>query len=136
MNLILRVGVKILVRNKKGQYLVLARSENKYPGAGGQWDIPGGRINPGASLFENLKREVLEETGLALKGEPRLLAAQDILKEDHHTVRLTYVGQAEEGEIRLSEEHTDYRWLSVPQILGLDPLDRYLKEVLTNFDLK
>ena len=69
----LQVGVKIILQNTEGKYLMLLRSAIKYPEAGAKWEIAGGRINPGTSLLENLKREVIEETGLEVKGEPKLI---------------------------------------------------------------
>lgn len=128
----LQVGVKVLLKNKDGKYLMLLRSADKYPEAGAQWEIVGGRINPGSTLMENLQREVMEETGLTIKGEPRLITAQDILKTYKHIVRLNYVGFAD-GEVKLSKEHTDYRWLTFEEILKLEPLDSYTKKVLENF---
>lgn len=129
----LQVGVKILLKNKDGKYLVVCRSAEKYPEVGAKWDIIGGRINPGFSLIENLKREVAEETGLEITGEPKLITAQDILKTDKHVVRLTYIGFAD-GKVKLSEEHTEYKWLSLGELSKLEPIDRYLKEVLEKFD--
>ncbi|MES3032348.1 MAG: NUDIX domain-containing protein [Patescibacteria group bacterium] len=127
----LQVGVKIILQNKEGKYLVLFRSfESKPKPHREYWDMPGGRINLGFPLFENLKREVMEETGLEITGEPKLVTAQDILK-DKHVVRLTYSGFAD-GEVRLSEEHSDYKWLSLQEISNLEPIDSYFKEVLTN----
>ena len=132
----LQVGVKILLKNKDGKYLVVRRSAEKYPEVGAKWDIVGGRINTGVSLLENLKREVLEETGLEIKYEPKLITAQDILRvEGRHIVRLTYTGFAD-GEVKLSDEHSDYQWLSLEEIAKLEPLDKYFKEVLTKFDLE
>ncbi|HEA84446.1 MAG TPA: NUDIX hydrolase, partial [Candidatus Wildermuthbacteria bacterium] len=60
----LQVGVKILLQNKDGKYLLVRRSPEKYPEieAKNSWGIVGGRIIPGSPLFENLKREVKEET--------------------------------------------------------------------------
>ncbi|MBY0376831.1 NUDIX domain-containing protein [Patescibacteria group bacterium] len=129
----LQVGVKILLKNKEGKYLVVCRSAEKYPEAGAQWEIVGGRIDPGTSLFENLKREVMEETGLHIEDEIKLIAAQDILKTQKHIVRLTYIGEGD-GEVKLSDEHTDFKWVTLGEILKLEPLDTYLKEVLE--DLK
>lgn len=130
----LQVGVKILIENKDGKYLVVRRSAEKYPEVGAKWDIVGGRINPGFSLLENLKREVLEETGLEMKGEPKLITAQDILKTDKHVVRLTYLGQAD-GEVKLSDEHSEFKWSSLEEISKLEPMDKYFKEVLVKFSL-
>jgi len=130
----LQVGVKILLKNEGGKYLVVRRSAEKYPEVGAKWDIVGGRINAGFSLLENLKREVLEETGLEIKDEPKLITAQDILKTDKHVVRLTYLGLAD-GEVKLSDEHSEYGWFSLEEILKLEPMDKYFKEVLLKFDL-
>jgi len=130
----LQVGVKILLKNKDGKYLVVCRSAEAYPEVGAEWCIPGGRINPGYSLSENLKREVMEETGLKIIGESKLITAQDILKRDKHIVRLTYSGFAD-GKVRLSEEHTDFKWLSLEEIRKLNPLDRYLKAILNEVNL-
>jgi 8-oxo-dGTP diphosphatase len=126
----LQVGVKILLENKDGKYLVVCRSPIKYPEVGAKWDIVGGRIDIGTPLFENLKREVKEETGLEIKGEPKLLYAQDILRvPGKHIVRLTYVGYAD-GEVVLSEEHGEYRWLTKEELNILEPMDSYFKEVI------
>ncbi|OGI60443.1 hypothetical protein A2641_00200 [Candidatus Nomurabacteria bacterium RIFCSPHIGHO2_01_FULL_37_25] len=125
----LQVGVKILLKNKEGKFLLLLRNPVKYPEVGKKWDIVGGRIDAGASLMENLKREVLEETGLEVVGETKLLLAQDILKPDKHVVRLTYMGESK-GEVRLSEEHSEYKWLTRDELTKLEPMDKYIKEVL------
>lgn len=132
----LQVGVKILLKNREGNYLLLLRSLDKYPGAIPMWDIPGGRINPGTSLIENLKREVIEEAGLKITSEPKFIAAQDIFVNEinRHVVRLTYTGLGG-GNVKLSEEHTDFKWLTLEEILKLDPLDSYLKEVLSKFSI-
>jgi len=110
---------------------MLLRSAEKYPEAGAKWEIAGGRIDPGTVLFENLKREVKEETGLEIVGIPTLLTAQDIIRPHKHIVRLTYSGLAD-GEVKLSDEHTEYKWLSLKEILMLEPIDKYTKDVLVS----
>jgi ADP-ribose pyrophosphatase YjhB (NUDIX family) len=131
-NILLQVGVKVLLKNKESKYLLVHRSLEKYPEVkSGRWDIVGGRINPGVSLIDNLKREIKEETGLNLFGEPRLIAAQDIMpKPDRHIVRLTYLGEAD-GEVTLDiEENDHYKWYEWDEILVLDDVDSYFKKLL------
>ena len=90
----LQVGVKVLLKNNEGKYLLIRRNPKKYPEVGPKWDIVGGRINAGSPLIENLIREVKEETGLLLSDNPHIVGAQDILRTegfpDRHVVRLTY----------------------------------------------
>lgn len=128
----LQVGVKILLKNPGGKYLLLRRNAQKYPEVGANWDIVGGRIDPGTPLLENLKREIQEETKLDLTQEPKLIAAQDILRiTGRHVVRLTYVGEIS-GEPILNEDHDEYKWFEISEIKSLPPdqLDVYFKELL------
>lgn len=127
----LQVGVKILLKNEEGKFLLLHRSVEKYPEVKGRWDIVGGRIEPGTKLLENLKREVKEETGLELIGEPQLIAAQDILRNaGKHVVRLTYLGEAK-GKVTLdTNENDSYQWYTPKELLTLEDIDMYLKELL------
>lgn len=134
MELPLQVGVKIILQNKEGKFLLLWRNLEKYPEIkkNDSLDIVGGRIKVGVSLLENLKREVLEETGMVLTEEPKLLAAQDILKADKHVVRLTYLGKTQ-GEPKLSEEHSSYVWVSAEEMKNQEGLDKYFREVFLKF---
>lgn len=128
----LQVGVKILLKNGDGQYLLLKRNPEKYPEAGDHlWDIIGGRIDPGSPLLDNLKREVNEEVSLDLDNNPKLLAAQDILRvPSRHVVRLTYMGTASGTPKIDGIEHTECRWFNAEELRALPGLDIYFKEVL------
>ena len=128
------MGVKILLRNEERKYLLVRRSPTKYPEVGDhQWDIVGGRIDPGFPLLDNLKREIKEEVGLDLTNEPRLVAAQDILRiPGRHVIRLTYIGEIH-GEPKLNlDEHSEYGWFTLEEIKNLQGLDLYFKEVLNS----
>ena len=132
MSTLLQVGVKIFLENDKGKFLLLKRSSKRYPEIKiiGEWDIPGGRIIPGTKLFNNLKREVFEETKLEILGAPRLLGAQDILRrKEKHIVRLTYLGKVS-GEPILDEEHTDFKWLTIPEMKRIEKLDEFTREIM------
>lgn len=61
------LGVKTLLRNLAGEFLLLERRKGSY------WDIPGGRVQKGESVLSTLRRELEEETGLKQIGEPHLL---------------------------------------------------------------
>lgn len=122
------------MQNKEGKFLLLQRNLEKYPEVkkNDSLDIVGGRIQVGTPLLENLKREVFEETKLTLIEEPKLIAAQDILRPDKHVVRLTYVGHVT-GEPILDEDHDSCKWLSDDEIKEEPGLDQYFKEVFLKY---
>lgn len=127
----LQVGVKVLLKNSEGKYLLLRRSPKKYTDVAGDWDIVGGRIEPGTPLLDNLKREIKEETGLMLTDEPKLVAAQDILRiPGRHVVRLTYIARID-GEPKLDGDHLEYKWFTKEELNHLQELDIYFKNLLT-----
>ena len=127
---ILQVGVKVLLKNEAGKYLLLHRSVEKYPEVKGRWDIVGGRIEPGTALLDNLQREVKEETDLAIVGVPTLVAAQDIVRPGRHVVRLTYLGEAQ-GEIILDTTENDaFAWYTREELEHLADVDVYFKTLL------
>ena len=127
----LQIGVKVLLRNKNNRFLLVKRSPEKYQFVKNSWDIPGGRINPETDLLSNLKREVSEETKMNLEeGTLKILGAQDIFHgEDAHVVRITFEGKASSDPV-LSEEHTEFRWVTVKEALKIEGLDPYLREIL------
>lgn len=103
----------------------------KYKVAKGTWDIVGGRIEPGSSLLDNLKREVKEETQLKITSEPKLIYAQDIIpNSERHIVRLTYLADTDGEPILDISENVEYKWLTVEEIKRQDNLDVYVKEIL------
>lgn len=127
----LQVGVKIFLKNKEGKFLVVKRNPEKYGQVKGSWDIVGGRIDPGSQLLDNLKREVKEETQLEIIGEPRLLAAQDIIPNaEKHVVRLSYIGGSEGEPVLDTSENTEYKWLSLDELKSEKDLDMYAKEIV------
>lgn len=131
----LEVGVKVLLKNEEGKYLLVRRNPKKYPEAPASWDIVGGRIEAGISLIENLRREVKEEVDLDLVDIPKLVYSQDILHiieyPDRHVVRLTYTANITGGP-KVDFENLECKWFTWGEILALpkEELDRFFAEVI------
>src|SRR5690606_27403394 len=46
------------------------------------WDLPGGQVEPGETLYEALLRELAEEVGIVPVGAPEFLFVQEGLRRD------------------------------------------------------
>ena len=109
----LQVGVKALLKNKEGKYLLVRRSSEKYPEVGARWDIVGGRINPGTPLFDNLKREVKEETGLDVEVS-NLTGIYS--KQGKNDIVFSFACKIIGGEITLNDEADKIEYFEISKI--------------------
>jgi 8-oxo-dGTP pyrophosphatase MutT (NUDIX family) len=76
------------------------------------WGCPGGHAKPGETPPQAAIRETFEETSLRIT-EPELLRTwvyrgRSGVEHECHT----FVAPAPEGEILLSDEHTEYVWMT------------------------
>jgi 8-oxo-dGTP diphosphatase len=119
--------VKGVVENK-GRVLILKRSSTDEVGAG-VWETVGGKIDLGEGLEEALVREVKEEAGIEVQVEKLLFATTFFTDPHRQIVLLTYMCSTTEDQIRLSEEHSDYKWATKSELYI------YLPQTIIN-DLK
>ena len=111
--------------------LIVKRNENDdlYPGA---WEFPGGHLEKGVTLLEGLKRELLEEIGFNKEINPKIISYDDEIKEKNnmliHNIEINFLIQVNKDDIyiNLSNEHTDYKWVTKDS----DLLDEYIKSKL------
>ena len=126
----LQVATKAVIENEDGAVLLLQRSKPYHGQTVLTWDIPGGRIDSGESLEQALRRELKEETDLELESVGPVLHVKDFIIETEsiHVVRITFKATVK-GEIKLSHEHTDYRWVPKAE-LPLEPTAIHFIEAL------
>ena len=105
-------AVKAFIVDNEGQLLIVKRADDD-PHRPGMWEIPGGRLNPGEDPSLGLRREVKEETNLLVEVlDP--LAVSHFAREDKQIVTLiTFVCKPISGKVKISEEHSDYKWVDV-----------------------
>lgn len=131
-----QVGVKAMIENERGEALLLldSRQLNKEWKA---WDFPGGRMDESEDFLQTLTRELEEETGIAKFHNPELLttilSTHEIPLKDGSKVGLIlviYKVKIDKGtEIKLSEEHHEYRWVSRKELKDLlEHANKYPKE--------
>ncbi len=119
-----RIGVHGLVKNKEGLYLLIKRSKTD-PDEGDCWDLVGGGIDEGERLEDGFIREAKEEAGI----EVVVLSLSFSYAADDGTLQLIVDGNYKTGEIVLSSEHNDYKWVEMNDLLNIEPASIHLKAV-------
>jgi 8-oxo-dGTP diphosphatase len=101
----------------------------------GRWFLPGGGVQHGEHPIDSLRREIAEESGLAVAVGPLL----DVLSDTRtlpdgtslHTVRLIYRIESWQGTLRPELDGTtdDVRWITREELTTL-PLAHYVHDVV------
>jgi dihydroneopterin triphosphate diphosphatase len=100
-------------------YLILKRSTGKYYEH--LWQGVAGKIEKGETAIQTVIRELEEETG---KKPKKMFAADHIASfYDARNDRILMVPifgiEVENSEVKLSEEHSEYKWVSFEEALAL-----------------
>ncbi len=113
-----RVGVGVVVV-REGRVLLVRRGR---PPHAGRWSIPGGLQRLGETVEEAARREVAEETGLAL-GTLHLVAVVDLIERDaegrvrRHYTLVDYAARAEPGRPRAASDAAELGWMPPAEAL-------------------
>jgi 8-oxo-dGTP diphosphatase len=85
----------------------------------GEWDLPGGRPDPGEDLEAALIREMREEAGVAVT-VGRALGEHlfEVLPQRFVRIVAFVCDLTGESEVTLSHEHQDVHWLPLAELTG------------------
>ncbi|MGG4090984.1 NUDIX hydrolase [Paenibacillus lautus] len=109
---------------------VLIIQENK-PSVRDTWNFPGGRIEPGETMFEAAIREVKEETGYEVQLTGTTGVYQFLSSLNHHVVMFHFAGIVTGGSLELGAgEIKDCRWVTLHDILADDSMNFRDAEVM------
>ena len=120
-----------IVRNKKGQILLVKRS-NANKTFKGFWQLPEGKMEFGEQPVETLKREIEEELGCQLISAESKAVKTSVVKFQetfYHVLRIVLEVKCR-GKLKLSKEHDAYQWTSVKKAIKVSNLVDGTKEIL------
>jgi 8-oxo-dGTP diphosphatase len=122
----IKIAPKAIIFDQN-KVLILTRSkkERKDRHSHG-WDFPGGSLEPGEQIMDALAREVKEETGLTIKVISPAYIYDEIMDEKHLVI-MKFACCNPVGQIELSAEHEDYRWVEMKKLAD-EPFPEWMKE--------
>ena len=96
-----------------------------------KWVFPGGHIDKESDPIQALKRELKEETSMNLVKS--LPVRTNIYKYPSGWRYRVYFKCGVKGKIKLSQEHSEYKWITKRDIRKMVFRDRDLKKVVIEF---
>lgn len=130
-----RVAVGAIVF-KDNKILLVRRGK---PPADNLWAIPGGRVEIGETLQEAAEREILEETGIAIRARVPVYTFDVIDRDSRGRIRFHYVivdltADYIRGEPRAGDDASAARWISSDELATLEVSSKTRQLLKTQFD--
>lgn len=100
------------------------------------WETPGGEVQEGETLRDACKREVLEEVGISVEVKMPYHCSEYVDGNKRRTVCRHYITRTQSKPIvRLSSEHSQYRWISQHEIKGINATSEMAHALLAAFKI-
>jgi 8-oxo-dGTP diphosphatase len=99
---------------KDGKFLLLKRNNPPF-----KWGPPAGRVHKGENLIDAVLRETKEEANISVK----ILMPIAVWSGEHEgeqLISVSFLGEYLSGEIKMSEEHSEAKWVNFPELKNID----------------
>lgn len=125
-----KIAVKGIIRKNDSKILLVKRSEqdNFFPGI---WETVGGGMKEKENPQSALRREIKEETNLSVKVREPFNVFTFKNEKKEFKVGITFICDYESGEVALSEEHADYKWVDPLDIKKYKTTESLMNEIVT-----
>ena len=122
-----QVAVKAVIQNKDGHFLIVREGE--------RWQAVGGRLEKGEKLEDGLRRETEEETGITDLEVGKVIHVDEWFAKPEgelkHIVALFFLCKVKSSDVRLSEEHQEYAWVTANDLEKYgDNLEKEIREAI------
>ena len=121
--------VRGIIKNENGEILIVKRHPKSKTDPE-MWELPGGKVEKGEHFADALVREIKEETNLDVNVGDFAEAIQNDYQHKRTVQIMMYLTDIS-GEVKISEEHTDWMWASLEKIRDLEistSLEKCLKK--------
>jgi len=124
--------IRAIIKDSNDNILILKRAPDSRSNPR-CWELPGGKVEPGESFDHAMIREIKEETNLNISLRRAVGIAQQDLPHIH-SVHVIMTVEVDSGDLKISDEHTDYRWASLEEIKSLN-LSNWFESFLEEKDI-
>jgi len=116
-------------------FLILKRSSTAFSRPN-DWDLAGGNVLFGELHEDSLRKEIREETSLEVGDftPVQILTSYDEEKAIYYIFN-GFFCQTKSGDVNLSDEHSEYRWVSKNEFIELKPAQFLVDLVMTTFEM-
>ena len=109
---------------RKEDKILILRRHPKSRNNPHKYELPGGKVDPGEFFDDALIREFKEETDLDVKVESLFEVVQDEFisrrtNQPISTVQLMMNLEIMSGEVEISSEHDDFKWVNIEELKEL-----------------
>ena len=126
--------VGALIFNQGGKVFLMTSPKWK-----GKYVIPGGHIELGETIEQDLKREIKEETNLDIFDIKFITLQEFIFGEEFHKKKhfifLDYACKTEDTEVILDKEGSEYVWVTIKEALKLS-IEPYTRTTILKYKEK